>query len=52
MTGFGVTQGLQDEEDLGYRLPEDAPVIQVRGLAYKGTVEIATRPPEQPALRR
>ena len=51
MTGFGVTQGLADEEDPGYRLPADAPVIQVRGIAYKGTVEIATRPPERPALR-
>src|SRR6204780_3428224 len=52
MTGFGVTQGLADEEDPGYRLPVDAPVIHVRGLAYKGTVEISTRPPERPALRR
>ena len=51
MTGFGVTQGLADEEDPGYRLPADAPVIHVRGIAYKGTVEIATRPPERPALR-
>jgi hypothetical protein len=30
----------------------DAPVIHVRGVAYKGTVEISTRPPERPALRR
>jgi hypothetical protein len=51
MTGFGVTQGA-DEEDPGYRLPADAPVIHVRGVAYKGTVEITTRPPERPALRR
>ncbi len=51
MTGFGVTQGQADEEDPGYRLPADAPVIHVRGIAYKGTVEIATRPPERPALR-
>lgn len=50
MTGFGVTQG-QDDEDPGYRLPADAPVIHVRGIAYKGTVEIATRPPERAALR-
>jgi hypothetical protein len=50
MTGFGVTQG-QDDEDPGYRLSADAPVIHVRGIAYKGTVEIATRPPERPALR-
>jgi len=52
MTGFGVTQGPEDEEDPGYRLPADAPVIHVRGVAYKGTVEIATRRPERPALRR
>jgi uncharacterized protein DUF1707 len=51
MTGFGVTQGLSDEEDPGYRLPVDAPVIHVRGIAYKGTVEITTRPPERPALQ-
>ncbi|MDQ2811313.1 MAG: DUF1707 domain-containing protein [Actinomycetota bacterium] len=49
MTGFGVTQGPEDE-DPGYRLPVDAPVIHVRGLAYKGTVEITTRPPERPSL--
>ena len=52
MTGFGVTQGLADDEDPGYRLPVDAPVIHVRGIAYKGTVEITTHPPERPALRR
>jgi hypothetical protein len=52
MTGFGVTQGLTDDQDPGYRLPVDAPVIHVRGLAYKGTVEITTRPPERPALPR
>ena len=51
MTGFGVTQGA-DEEDPGYRLPTDAPVVHVRGVAYKGTVEITTRPPERPALRQ
>jgi uncharacterized protein DUF1707 len=50
MTGLGVSQDAQDE-DPGYRLPADAPVIHVRGIAYKGTVEIATRPPERPALR-
>jgi hypothetical protein len=51
MTGFGVTQGA-DDDDPGYRLPVDAPVIHVRGIAYKGTVEITTRPPERPALPR
>jgi len=52
MTGFGVTQGMADDQDPGYRLPADAPVIHVRGLAYKGTVEITTRPTERPALHR
>jgi hypothetical protein len=52
MTGFGITQGLADDQDPGYPLPADAPVIHVRGLAYKGAVEITTRPPERPALRR
>jgi Domain of unknown function (DUF1707) len=51
MTGLGVTQDAHDE-DPGYRLPADAPVIHVRGIAYKGTVEIATHPPDRPALRR
>jgi uncharacterized protein DUF1707 len=51
MTGLGVSQDVHDE-DPGYRLPADAPVIHVRGVAYKGTVEIATRPPERPALRQ
>lgn len=48
MTGFGISQGPEDE-DPGYRLPADAPVIHVRGIAYKGTVEVATRPPGRPA---
>ncbi len=48
MTGFGVTQGRDDAEDPGYRLPTDAPVIQVRGIAYKGTVEIAAHHPGDP----
>ena len=52
MTGFGVTQGAADEEDPGYRLAVDAPVIHVRGLAYKGAVEVTTRPPERRALGR
>jgi len=50
MTGFGVTQGQAEDEDPGYRLPADAPVIRVRGLAYKGAVEVTTRPPGRRAL--
>ena len=52
MTGFGVTQGPAEDEDPGYRLPADAPVIHVRGIAYKGAVEITTRPPARRALLR
>src|SRR5207302_9160582 len=36
MTGLGVTQDAHDV-DPGYRLPADALVIHVRGIAYKGT---------------
>jgi len=50
VTGFGIVQDGTDDETLGYRLPNDAPVIHVRSLAYKGAVEIITRPPERPAL--
>jgi Domain of unknown function (DUF1707) len=45
MTGFGVTQGPADGEGPGYILPVSAPVIHVRGVAYKGTIEITTGPP-------
>jgi hypothetical protein len=43
ITGVGIQQGGVDE-DPGYRLPVDAPVIHVRAFAYKGTVEVTTRP--------
>jgi hypothetical protein len=49
MTGFGIVQGGVDE-DPGYRLPADAPVVEIHALAYKGTVEVSTRPPERPAI--
>lgn len=50
VTGFGIEQDGTDDETLGYRLPNDAPVIHIRSLAYKGSVEITTRPPERPGL--
>jgi len=43
ITGIGIQQGGVDE-DPGYRLPADAPLIHVRAIGYKGTVEVATRP--------
>jgi hypothetical protein len=47
ITGFGIDQN-EAASDLGYPLPADAPLIHVRAVAYKGTVELATRPPERP----
>jgi Domain of unknown function (DUF1707) len=45
MDGFGVSKGWSPEEEGEIRLPHDAPVLHVRGVAYKGTIEISTRPP-------
>jgi hypothetical protein len=54
LTGFGVSKGWSAEEDLEIRLPADAPVVHVRGLGYKGTIEVSTRPagPELPGSER
>jgi hypothetical protein len=41
--GFGATTGAEDDAVL----PPDAPVIHLRGYAYKGTIEVRTRPPER-----
>jgi hypothetical protein len=50
LNGFGVSKGWSEEEDLETRLPADAPVVHVRGIAYKGTIEVSTRPPGGPEL--
>jgi hypothetical protein len=47
MDGFGVTKGWSAEEDLEMLLPHDAPTVHVRGIAYKGTIETRTKPPER-----
>ena len=47
MEGFGVSKGWSAEEELEIRLPADAPTLHVRGVAYKGTIETRTRPPER-----
>jgi hypothetical protein len=53
LEGFGVSKGWSAEEDLEDRLPADAPVVQVRGVGYKGTIEVSTRPRELgPSERR
>jgi Domain of unknown function (DUF1707) len=44
LDGFGVSKGWSPEEDLESRLPADAPVVHVRGIGYKGTVEVSTKP--------
>jgi hypothetical protein len=44
LAGFGVTKGWSAGESLEARLPADAPVLHVRGVAYKGSVEVSTRP--------
>jgi Domain of unknown function (DUF1707) len=46
MTGFGITQGPSDDMVLA----PDAPVLHVRGLAYKGSIETASRPTGRPRL--
>ena len=45
MDGFGVSKGWSAEEEWESGLPADAPVVHIRGLAYKGTIETRTRPP-------
>lgn len=53
LEGVGVSKGWSEHEDTERLLPRDAPVVRVVGLAYKGTVEVSTRPPggdEQPGL--
>ena len=45
MEGFGVTNGWSADEDWERQLPADAPVLHIRGIAYKGTIETSTRPP-------
>jgi uncharacterized protein DUF1707 len=41
--GFGVSRGMPDDAQ-ETELPQDAPVLHVRGFAYKGHIEIRARP--------
>jgi Domain of unknown function (DUF1707) len=45
LEGFGVSKAWSAEEDMERLVPADAPVVHVRGVAYKGTIEVSTRPP-------
>jgi hypothetical protein len=49
MTGFGINQGAEDL-DGGVALAPDSPVLHIRGVAYKGTIETQSRPAEQAQL--
>jgi hypothetical protein len=44
LDGVGVSKGWSAEEELERRLPADAPVVHVRGVGYKGTIEVSTKP--------
>jgi hypothetical protein len=46
--GLGVTAGGLASEEWDYQPPHDAPVVHVKGMAYKGTVEVTTRPTSGP----
>jgi len=54
LDGFGVSKGWSEHEERESLLPRDAPVVHVRGIAYKGTIEVSTRPPgpDEPARLR
>jgi Domain of unknown function (DUF1707) len=44
MDGFGVSKAWSADEEWESQLPHDAPVVHVRGIAYKGAIEVSTRP--------
>jgi DUF1707 SHOCT-like domain len=44
MDGFGVSKAWSADEEWESQLPGDAPVVHVRGIAYKGVIEVSTRP--------
>jgi hypothetical protein len=51
MEGFGVSKGWsaaeEEEEEAEIPLPQDAPTVHVKGIAYKGTIETRTKPAER-----
>ena len=49
MTGFGISQDAADPAG-GLPLAPDAPVLHIRGVGYKGTIETMSRPAERPQL--
>jgi hypothetical protein len=49
LDGIGVSKGWTADELLEGRLPTDAPMVRVRGIGYKGTIEVSTKPHEPSA---
>jgi hypothetical protein len=47
LEGFGISKSWSAEEELESRLPADAPVVHVRGVGYKGTVDVSTKPQDR-----
>jgi hypothetical protein len=45
--GIGVSKGWSAEEAWESQLPNDAPVVHVKGAAYKGMIEVRTKPSER-----
>jgi Domain of unknown function (DUF1707) len=45
MSGLGVSKGWSADEEWESQLPQDAPVVHIKGTAYKGTIEVSTKPP-------
>jgi len=46
LNGLGVSKGWSAAEQLEGMLPADAPVLHVRGIGYKGTIEVSSKPQE------
>jgi len=44
LEGFGVSKAWSAEEEMESRLPSDAPVVHVRGVGYKGAIDVSTKP--------
>ena len=46
LDGIGINKAWSAEEELEVHLPADAPVVHIRGVGYKGVVEVSTKPQE------
>ncbi len=44
LDGIGVSKAWSADEPLESRLAADAPVVRVRGIGYKGVIEVSTKP--------